>query len=445
MLVNGPLPVSQNDQVGKLDSSFRPNQRVVAEVIHVTGTQVILSVNGTPIVARLTSPEQAIALKEQRLARFIITQADENIINFKLILPNQAQSTEMAGMRQDLLSRFLADLNLTASDKNGLLIQSMLNHQLPVNSELFNALNAVLTELGTWDANVADLAAAIKAAGLPLTPESLALAVRASGGLENIENLYQLMKEIAGREGLPADFRTLLETGMKLLDEARIFAGAPRSELAKAIENQILLNGRSLENIIKEQVESKNPFWPEKSLAVFSRLQNLATTHGEKELSQMLSKYLDQTHLAQFWNIQPQQAPIAEKWLEFPIFVQIPQPNGGENGEPAQLRILRNPDQSEEGVDPENTRLVIEMEVSPGKTVQVNLALTGKQMWNDVVVTDEQLLEFARQELPELEQGLQELGYDLTQNNLRIGKINRLPAQSILPAGKSSAAVDLEV
>jgi hypothetical protein len=449
MLVNPPLPISSNDPVARTEATFRPYQRIVAEVLQVTATQAILSIDGITVVARLTSLEQATMLKEQRLARFIITQADENMINLKLLPLNQQNAPEMPGARQDLLARFLQDLNLAATDKNAMLLQAMVDHRLPISPDLFKELSAVLAQSGDWDADMADMAAAIKAAGLPLTAESLALALRNNGsGTDIMQNLYRLMQEIAGRNQIPEDVRSLLESAMKLFDETRATAGAPRAELARALEGQVLLNGRSLENVILEQLDEKNPFWPEKSLAVFSRLQTLSEKLGERELSQAISKYLDQAHQSQFWNIHANQPQTAEKWLEIPIYVQLPHPNGEENGEQARLRILRNPEQSGEKVDPANSRLLIEMEIGPGKTVQVNLSLTGKQARADVVVPDETLLDIARDELPDLEKGMLGLGYSLAQNNLRVGKPEE-PSHShiTLNNGKSplTVNVDLEI
>jgi hypothetical protein len=449
MLVNPPLPISPNDSVARTENTFRPYQRIVAEVLQVTATQAILSVDGTTVVARLTSMEQANMLKEQRTARFIITQADENTINFKLLPPIQQNATDVTGARQDLLARFLQDLNLAATDKNAALLQALLDHRLPVSPDLFKEINGVLAQMGDWDENMADMAAAIKAAGLPLTAESLALALRNNGsGIDTMENLYRLMQEIAGRDNLPEDFRSLLEAGMKLFDETRASAGAPRAEMAKALESQILLNGRSLENVILEQADGKNPFWPEKSLTVFSRLQTLAGDLGEHELAQAVSKYLDQAHQAQFWNIHAAQPQATEEWLAIPLFMQVPHANSEETGEQARLRILRSPDQSTDGVDPTNTRLLIEMEVSPGKTVQVNISLTGKQARADVVVPDEELLDAAREEYPGLEKGMQGLGYALGQNNLRIGKPEEPVHVTTALSGKKSyttVTVDLEI
>lgn len=446
MLVNGPLPISPNDQVGKTDFTFRPYQRVVAEVLHVTATQAILLVDGTTVVARLTSLEQAAALKDQRMARFIVTQANENTINFKLIQPNQTGSIEMTGLRQDILGRFLAELNLTATGKNLALVQSMLNQRLPLSPELFNELNAVLSQFGDWSSDLADLAATIKAAGLPLTQDSLALAARSGQGVQTFEALLSLMKEALSRGNLPEGYQSLLETAVRLLNESWANLETPRFELAKGLENQVQMNGRSIENILLELSGEKTPFWPEKSLTVLTRLHTLAESIGDRELAKELSTYLDQARQAQFWNASPNPSQSTEEWIKVPLYLQMPGPNGEVKGEEANLRIMRDAQQPGEPIDPANTRLVIEMEVAPGQVVQVNLSLTGKQARTDVVVGDEQLLEAANLELPGLEEGMQHLGYALVQNNLHIGK-PELPvgSQPLGNHGVVTLTIDLEV
>lgn len=449
MLINGPLPISPNDQVGKTDYTFRPYQRVVAEVLNVTATQAILSVEGVTVVARLTSPEQAAALKDQRMARFIVTQANENTINFKLIQSNQSPpSLETAGLRQDLVGRFLAELNLAANSKNLTLTQAMLNQRLPLTPELFNELNIVLAQFSDWSADLASLAAQIKSAGLPLTPDSLALAARNGQGVQTFENLLSLMKEALGRENLPEGFRALLETGIRLFSESWANLEMPEPDLAKSLENQVQLNGRSLENILAELDNEKTAFWPEKSLAVLARLYNLAKNTGDHELAKELSSYLDQVRQTQFWNAHPGRPlnQVMEEWLKVPLYVQITGDNGEVKGEDAHLRILRETQNAEGTVDPANTRLVIEMDAAPGQVVRVCISLSGKQTWTDIEVANEDLLEYANLELPELEDGIQNLGYTLMQNNLRVSKpAIQTGAQPLHGHGMVTLTINMEV
>lgn len=396
---------------------------MVAEVLNVTATQAILSVEGVTVVARLTSPEQAAALKDQRMARFIVTQANENAINLKLIQSNQSSpSSETAGLRQDLVGRFLAELNLAANSKNLTLTQAMLNQRLPLTLELFNELNIVLSQFSDWGADLASLAAQIKSAGLPLTPDSLALAARNGQGVQTFENLLSLMKETLGRDNLPEGFRALLETAIKLFSESWANLEMPEPDLAKSLENQVQMNGRSLENILAELGNEKMALWPEKSLAVLARLYNLAKNTGDRELAKELSNYLDQVRQSQFWNARPDRPlnQVVEEWLKVPLYVQITRDNGEVKGEDAHLRILRETQNAEKPIDSTNTRLMIEMETAPGQVVRVCLSLTGKQAWTDIEVANEDLLEYANLELPELEDGIQNLGYALMQNNLRV-------------------------
>ena len=69
----GPIPISPINNTTDQDFGLRVYQRVTAQVLSVTGTTVVLEVDGHPVVAQLTSADQAATLSSQPTAQFIVT------------------------------------------------------------------------------------------------------------------------------------------------------------------------------------------------------------------------------------------------------------------------------------------------------------------------------------------------------------------------------------
>ena len=73
----------------------------------------------------------------------------------------------------------------------------------------------------------------------------------------------------------------------------------------------------------------------------------------------------------------------------------------------ARLRIAREPKENS------NTRLILQVDLQSGETVEVNLALAGKQIKTFAKSPDPAWCEQAQNELPSLTDALNELGYTL--------------------------------
>ena len=64
---------------------LRMNQRFMAQVLSVKGTNVVLEVDGHPVVAQLTSADQSATLASQRTAQFIVTELTSRSVTLKLV------------------------------------------------------------------------------------------------------------------------------------------------------------------------------------------------------------------------------------------------------------------------------------------------------------------------------------------------------------------------
>jgi hypothetical protein len=267
------------------------------------------------------------------------------------------------------------------------------------------------------------LAAAIKAAGLPLSAESLALAARPAADLGGA--LAGLMAALRGELAKPQQdplLRDLIQASLKTLGEAVLDADMPADVLAKKLAGAVGLLGQSIEHTLKEQAAQASPFWPEKSLVVLLRLQQAAGQSGSRELSERISQVMQDIHQAQWGNARGDQPAQWGKWCDAAFLMNAPGvlPEGGEFS--SRFRVERQWKDHRWTVDPTCTHLVIQVDVAEGKTVQVELSLEGHQMKASVTLPDGELRPAAEAELPSFELHVAELGYRVADTDIAVGR-----------------------
>jgi hypothetical protein len=88
----------------------------------------------------------------------------------------------------------------------------------------------------------------------------------------------------------------------------------------------------------------------------------------------------------------------------------------------AHIRIAKRESGGEEKIDPEYTRLVIQVEIAPGVPMEVDLAFASGQVQADVTVPNGTIEQLAISEWPGLNDGLVSLGYQVKTSRVDIGK-----------------------
>ena len=89
----------------------------------------------------------------------------------------------------------------------------------------------------------------------------------------------------------------------------------------------------------------------------------------------------------------------------------------------ARFCIARRKDGGTQRIDPKYTRLIVQVDINPTQTVQVDLSLVRRSLNLDLTVPDEEFAEAARQDLGGLVSRLQGLGYALVE--AKLGLANR--------------------
>lgn len=447
MNVTGPLQVQPQPTTSGFESSLRVNQRVSAEILQVSGIQAVISVEGIPIVARLASAQQGVELANQRRVQFIVAEVNDRSIVLKPAETGQttAQVVGQVIPEKDVAARLLEESGLPINSETLLLTRAAISQRLVVTPELLQELEATLSRLGNWSDAQAELAAALKAAGLPLTPASHQVAAASATPLSaTIGQLADALRAALTSETMPEAVKTALTNALALLEGAMPdWTGSP-SQLEAQLKQMIALFGQSFENSLLEQ-NLGHPNLEENPLYTFVQIQHMLSQAGEKELAEGVGRFLDQVHAAQFLNIQPSLTPGNGAWTQLSFLLRSSYSSGQELTYPARLRIARRSDGRKGGIDPNYTHLSVQVEVEPRQVLQVDLSLAGKQLRAVVTAPDPVWGQTARAEMPELEQSLQSLGYEVQDTQVTIGQVENSTGLLVRPGSKAGMySVDKE-
>ena len=419
----GPLPISPINSPTDQSIGLRVNQRVTAQIISVTGTTAILEIDGHPVVAQLTSADQFSALSTQRNAQFIVTELTGQSLTLKFIKNEQAQNTVpgIVSSAVEIAELILENNNLPVTNGSRTVARSMLKQHLPFTTELLNELLTVLSEYGNWTAADADLASAMKAAGLPVTAQSLALASRQPAQTSQaLSSLMTLLAQTSGQE-IPEELLKQVNETLRELRSMTVRPGGDLSQLADQLKAAVEALGRSLENVLLEQSRQPQKPIPEKGLMSLVKLQHTLEEFGKRDAAASIRDFLTEVRLDQFMNVKPDAAPGQGEWAEIGFLIQSANQKADEKFSAARLRIARDAKKESNGINPGYTRLILQVDVAQGETVEVDLSLVGRQIRALVTGPDPAWCEQARVELPSLMDAMQELGYEMKDTQIGMG------------------------
>ncbi|MFN8383452.1 MAG: flagellar hook-length control protein FliK [Anaerolineales bacterium] len=418
----GPISISPINNANEQFFGLRAYQRITAQVISVTGTTAILEVDGHPVVAQLTSADQATTLTSQPTAQFIVTQLTDQSVTLKYIRNEEAQPALLGVIANgpELAERMLESHNIPITTANLIITRSLLKQQLPVTSELLNELQSILSSLGDWSEADADLAAGMKSAGLPVTAQSLALA--AHQPVQTSDAVSQLIASLTQANGqdLPEELLNQLQSNIQTLNSLILKAGRNPSELADQLKAWVEAFGQSLENILLKKIQNPDTSISEKNLLSLIKLQNMLEQVEKQDTAQLVKELLSGLRREQFMNVKSE--PVRyDDWSQVGFLIQSVSQQAQEKFSSARLRVAREPKTDSKKINPAYTRLILQVDLQTNETVEVNLSLTGKQIRTSVTAPDPEWLKQAQDELPSLIDALTETGYTLKDFQVEVG------------------------
>lgn len=207
---------------------------------------------------------------------------------------------------------------------------------------------------------------------------------------------------------------------MQLLNSMILKTDGNPSQLAKQLKTAVELLGTSLESHIFEQMQNSKSL-PENNLLSIVRLQQSLAQAGKNELADVIGDFLKDLQQSQFLNTKPEPIPGQGDWTEIGFAIQNTQHKADEPFSSARLRIARESRGGSSKINPAYTRLILQVDLQPGQTVEVDLSVVDKQIRTLVTAPDRLWRQQAQEELPALMQALEDLGFTLKDTQISLG------------------------
>lgn len=420
MTITGPLPTlpmpRPDENAGLM---LRLNQRFNAEVLQVTGQTVVLSVQGVRIVARLVSPEQSAALLNQRNAQFVVRDITPQAVLVQQVT-GPIVAEEAITQQPDAALALLNGAGLPASSSNLEIARAVLARGLSLTPEIFQSL---IQALG-GQVSTRRLQRALDLLALGIIPTSGMLDFIGEDAAPSGQvwaELYHKLSQLLQHQSLSASTRAYIEALLRDLALLRM-NGENAQELAQHLAHWVRLAGRSLENVLRNIALFGDTSVVEADDTLAGLLLHLEHALAGENLSDLKAELrgaLQHVRHEHVLNLPPDRSSGHGEWLVISLPLQWTfSDNAPLEWCSARLRVAARSTAEGRGIDPNYTRLVLEVALARRYVVRLDVSIAGRKIGTRVEVNAAELIEVARAELPGLCEGLQLLGYTVQSSDV---------------------------
>ncbi len=427
MNVTGSSSIAIVQRFDETSVLFRVNQRITAEVLQVSGDQVVLDLNGTQVLAKLTSPDQTAALAERRLAQFIVRDQIGHTIVLQLVHPRSQSTSSVSSdtFTTSIIQELLTMAGLPINEDNLVIAGVLLKQNLPVTKGLIEELKSVLYQIGNWGEKEAQIAASLWGAGMVLSPSTVTLLLSHHGELlPLILSLMGQLKNLLKRSYKSPN----VEFVISLLEKSVIDITKSPREIATQLQNSIKLLGCSLEkgiaNLLQE-VQSRSENNVEKSLISLVQLrEELSRGKGHHEIIETIDRLFHTLRVMHFINSSPIKESQRDEWLIFYLPIGFPDVQNSQGDQCEQssvkIKVAYQRDSEKRYIDPKNTHVIVQAKLSREDFLEVDLSVVLQRIRVEVMASNKKLGYIAQSQIPSLEQGLNHLGYEVKSTSIVI-------------------------
>ena len=416
MSLPASLPLSQIQAQDLTALNLQNQERISAEVLQVAGDRVYLAIDGVRVVARLTTSDQAARLMERRRASFIVKDHSPEEILLQLVSAGES-GEDTASAPVNLIPELLEHQGVARSESNILLAQELLEHGLPVQKKLMDAINQFLEVNQLLGKEQLSTAVALLARGLPLTPGAFNLLLGNLPPLGQIlgQILQQLRKKDLGGKPSLAFYRKQARAAVK---QRMITLNQNPEEVLSSLKEALPLLSDSLESEAAARLREGGSAGASTLINLLDQLRR--ESGGADISSEQLHQLLDRLRLSQYGNTSEKPGRDASQWLHFElplVFPGLPHPPRNRT---AYLKV-NTPFQEESGqYDGKHANLNLTIQLGRGEVIAVNLNVYGEKIRALIQANTTTLQEQAALALPGLEARLKEKGYQPQQMNCRL-------------------------
>jgi hypothetical protein len=422
MNVSGLTPISLVEKPGGSEIQLRTNQRVSAEVLNVSGDQVELMIRGVRVVGKLLSQEQSAQLADRQTAQFIVRGMVDGELQLQLL--GELQTTTLSTQESQWLTlskNLLHILNLPADDENVLVAKALLQNNLPVTQNLIEQMKTALQALGQWGENEAEMAAALKAGGFPISDGSLQLALQKlpdfNGNIQELQTAIQQQIQ----KGTSPEVQQMLQKALDFLGSLRIDMSAQPEQMAEQIKNIITVLGKSFEADIAQLVKNNEKMIDNSggsNLDLIMNLRNHFIRQHDAATVKLIDTMIGSMRQMQLLNSAQMTDPLDPPWLT----VDLPVNAGalGSNAKevqkeflPTNIKISYQSGQKDKKIDPKDTRLILSFDLDNNEKIKIDISMLGKKMGAWMTVNSEKWKTLVEEESASFSEAMEKLGYEL--------------------------------
>ncbi|NMB53304.1 MAG: hypothetical protein GYA15_01270 [Leptolinea sp.] len=448
MLVQGLQPVQPGARPIDQPLQLHLNQKVTAEILSVNGEQIEMVIQGYRVVGRLQTNDQSAMLENNQLAQFIVKGSIDGVLQLAIAKSSEIASPAQPTSKLSLLTQNLLILNnIEVTDQNIILGKALLNHGLSITPGAMEDLTQALAGISNWGQTEADMAAALKAGGMPLTENTLSLALQTLPSMAvSVSKLQNQLVDLAkGQAG--SEIGKLANQALSLLQSATIDWSKDLPALLDDLKQAISVWGKSLESELARQASGDKVESTESWLSLI-QLRKALESSGYRSTVRSIDQFMEGVRQMQFLNTARPIENGNPPWLlvNLPVAAHIPgQPAQQGTFFPASLRIAYRTQGKVKRIDPDNTRLVLTVDLQDGEYVTADLSVIGKRVGAWLSVSTDELREQAVATLPDLQERLGKLGLSLKVANCVVASVGPVLSEENAEIYPGSKGIDIEV
>ena len=294
----------------------------------MNGTQVQVSIDGVPVVGRMSSQDQAAMLHAGQTAHFVVKDLAQGVVTLQLLRPGMAAEGSLSPtVAADFAGRVLEQAGIAASPENMLAARALLCQGIEITPAALTELLDALSASGQVTEEKAALGASLMAAGIPVTPESLALFADPENVRGQLEALLQNLRAAVSRSDLFPGTLPDLQRALHSIERSIPAWDSPPALLAQQIRSAVTVLGRSLENLLSASVAQEAgrvDYQGGPSLFDLARLFRLVSLKSQSGFMSNLSEVLDGLRQSHLLNTGKGPAPSAGTWTTLDFLVRAP-------------------------------------------------------------------------------------------------------------------------
>jgi hypothetical protein len=190
--------------------------------------------------------------------------------------------------------------------------------------------------------------------------------------------------------------------------------------MAAQLKAAVSVLGRSVEGDLARLQKGETPAPGLLTLAQVR--QELSSSPQLRGVADEIGRFLDAARVMQFTNAVVEHDPAKARWLNLNLPLAQPPRSDAD----AHVRVAyRSEGDRADRLDPNHTRLVLQVELENEQMLEVDLSVVGRQIGARVVASSGDLRDSAEAELPGLAAGLTGLGFSLKTARCDVGAATR--------------------